>query len=99
MLESGSSESSLTAFMRACGIKLTRAEDYRHLPSVEVPTLPILRFADGVVLNTGGRYRLIKLSDAEWYVVGQGHFVPVTNREEGEAVWSRLTQARHEERG
>src|SRR5262245_34278020 len=64
--------------------------------------MPVLRFADGVTLNTGGRYRVIKMSDGladRWYVVGQGHFAPVADQQEGQALWTRLTAARIEERG
>jgi hypothetical protein len=55
--------------------------------------MPLLRFADGITLNTGGRYRLIKLDD-DWYVVGQGHFAPVRGPKEGKEVWSSLVAAR-----
>lgn len=60
--------------------------------------MALIRLADGIALNTGGRYRVIKLADG-CYIVGQGHFAPVTDREEGEILWSRLTKARKNERG
>ena len=44
--------------------------------------MSILRFSDGVNIDTSGPYRVIRLRDG-YYVVGQGMCCPVANREEG----------------
>ena len=42
----------------------------------------ILRFDDGVNIDTSGPYRVIRLRDG-YYVVGNGTCCPVETREEG----------------
>ena len=42
----------------------------------------ILRFSDGIEIDTSGQLRLLELHDG-WYVVGGGRLIPVKNEEEG----------------
>lgn len=42
----------------------------------------MLRFSDGVEIDTSGELRVIHLKDG-WYVVGHGLCMPVANRQEG----------------
>ena len=44
--------------------------------------MSILRFSDGINIDTSGPLRVIQLRDG-CYVVGQGMCIPVTDREEG----------------
>ena len=44
--------------------------------------MSILRFNDGVNIDTSGPYRVIRLRDG-YYVVGNGTCCPVDSREEG----------------
>jgi hypothetical protein len=41
-----------------------------------------LNFSDGVSIDTKGNLRLLHLRDG-WYVVGEGHLIPVNDIEEG----------------
>lgn len=45
----------------------------------------MLRFSDGVTIDTSGELRLMNLSDGS-YVVGQGMLIPVNTREEGQQI-------------
>ena len=40
----------------------------------------ILRFSDGINIDTSGELRTLELSDS-WYVTGEGHLIPVDNEE------------------
>jgi hypothetical protein len=51
----------------------------------------ILTFGEGASVDTGGELRIITLSDG-MYVTGEGHFIPVASREEGEKIISQLKQ-------
>lgn len=42
----------------------------------------ILRFSDGIEIDTSGELRLIELYDG-WYVVGEGKLIPVKDEEHG----------------
>lgn len=42
----------------------------------------ILRFSDGIEIDTSGELRLIELYDG-WYLVGEGRLIPVKDEEEG----------------
>ena len=42
----------------------------------------ILRFSDGIEIDTSGQLRLLELHDGR-YVVGEGKLIPVKNEEEG----------------
>ena len=50
----------------------------------------ILRFSDGIEINTSGPLRLLELHDG-WYVVGEGRLIPVKDEEEGEDILIKLT--------
>ena len=43
----------------------------------------MLRFSDGVNIDTSGDLRVLHLHDG-FYVVGQGMLIPVANKEEAE---------------
>ena len=45
--------------------------------------MSILKFSDGIEIDTSGELRLLELYDG-WYVVGEGRLIPVKDREEGE---------------
>jgi hypothetical protein len=44
--------------------------------------MSILRFDDGIEIETSGELRLLELYDG-WYVVGEGRLIPVKDEEEG----------------
>ena len=48
-----------------------------------------IKFSDGVSFNTGGQYRLTRLSDG-WYVVGRGLLAPVASVDDGTAFIAEL---------
>lgn len=50
----------------------------------------MLRFNDGVTINTAGEIRLHVEHDG-WYVVGRGMCIPVRDASHGRAVISTLT--------
>lgn len=50
----------------------------------------MLRFNDGVTINTAGELRLHVEHDG-WYVVGRGMCIPVRDASHGRAVISTLT--------
>ena len=43
--------------------------------------MSILRFSDGIEVDTSGEYRTLKLHDG-WYAVGHGRLSPCANEEE-----------------
>lgn len=49
----------------------------------------ILRFSDGIEIDTSGPLRLLELHDG-WYVVGEGRLIPVKVEEEGEQILFEL---------
>jgi hypothetical protein len=51
--------------------------------------MSILRFDDGIEIDTSGELRLLKLYDG-WYVVGEGRLIPVKDEEEGNLKISTL---------
>ena len=42
----------------------------------------MLRFSDGITIDTTGELRTMRLKDG-WYVVGKGMLMPVSSRKEG----------------
>ena len=53
-----------------------------------------LKFNDGVTIDIGGHYRLVRKSDG-LYVVGYGLCIPVEDREEAKWVMHDLNTTRH----
>jgi hypothetical protein len=51
--------------------------------------MSILRFDDGIEIDTSGEFRLLELYDG-WYVVGEGRLIPVKDDEEGVKIISIL---------
>jgi hypothetical protein len=49
----------------------------------------VLRFSDGVSVDTSGELRLLHLSDG-WYVVGKGMMIPVDSAEDGRKEIERM---------
>ena len=47
--------------------------------------MSILRFNDGMTLNTSGPLRVVRKRDG-YYVLGKGKSIPVDSREEGREV-------------
>ena len=47
--------------------------------------MSVLRFTDGVQIDTAGPIRTLKLPDG-WYVVGGGMLIPCTDREDALAT-------------
>ena len=45
----------------------------------------MLRFSDGVNIDTSGELRILKLKDG-YYVVGEGMCIPVADKEEAREV-------------
>jgi hypothetical protein len=52
--------------------------------------MSILRFDDGIEIDTSGELRLLELNDG-WYVVGEGRLIPVKDEEEGVEIISILS--------
>ena len=50
----------------------------------------MLKFSDGEEFDTSGELRVECRSDG-WYVLGQGLFIPVSGKEEGQAIIRELT--------
>lgn len=42
----------------------------------------MLRFSDGIEIDTSGELRILTLNDGD-YVVGEGMLIPVNSKEEG----------------
>jgi len=53
----------------------------------------MLRFNDGVNIDTSGPLRTLRLKDG-YYVVGQGMCIPVANREEAKKVIAEMETQR-----
>ena len=51
----------------------------------------MLRFNDGINLDTSGPLRTIELHDG-WYVVGEGMSIPVASKEEAEETIRSITE-------
>ncbi len=51
--------------------------------------MSILKFSDGIEIDTSGELRLLELYDG-WYVVGKGRLIPVKDEEEGEQLLNKL---------
>ena len=51
----------------------------------------ILRFSDGISVNTAGELRPLELPDG-WYVVGEGKLIPVKNKEEAKSLIKSMTE-------
>jgi hypothetical protein len=51
----------------------------------------ILRFSDGISVNTSGELRPLELPDG-WYVVGEGKLIPVKNKEEAKSLIMSMTE-------
>lgn len=49
----------------------------------------ILRFSDGIEIDTSGPLRLLELHDG-WYVIGEGRLISVKDEEEGEDILYKL---------
>jgi hypothetical protein len=56
----------------------------------------LLRFSDGVTIDTGGEYSVLQLANG-LYVVGNGFCVPVNDRDEADRMVADL-KARKEAR-
>jgi hypothetical protein len=50
----------------------------------------MLRFNDGVNIDTSGPLRTLRLKDG-YYVVGQGMCIPVADREEARAIIEEMS--------
>jgi len=55
----------------------------------------MLRFTDGVNIDTSGPLRVLSLKDG-YYVVGQGMCIPVCDREEATKFIKQLTNSKRE---
>jgi hypothetical protein len=55
----------------------------------------MLRFSDGVNINTDGPLRTLSLSDG-WYVVGNGMCCPVADKEAAEKMVEEMTKPKKE---
>jgi len=55
--------------------------------------MTMLRLTNGTTIETSGELRTIRERDG-WYVVGQGHCIPVENEQEGENVIRDMQQGR-----
>mgnify|MGYP001283900713 CR=1 FL=1 len=58
----------------------------------------MLRFNDGITIDTSGPLRTMRLSDG-WYVVGDGLLMAADDREDAELIVADLTNARQPEIG
>lgn len=56
----------------------------------------ILRFSDGVTIDTSGKLRTLELADG-WYVVGEGKLIPVKDKEEAKSLIKMMTEKPIEE--
>ena len=53
--------------------------------------MPVMKFSDGMRINTDGPYRIIRRSDG-LYVTGMGFLCAVDTAEEGEKMIKKLTE-------
>ena len=51
----------------------------------------MLRFSDGVNVDTSGKLRPLKLHDG-WYVVGEGSLIPVSDLKEAYQIIQEQTE-------
>jgi hypothetical protein len=51
--------------------------------------MSILKFNDGIEIDTSGELRLLELYDG-WYVVGEGRLIPVKDEEEGLSRFEKI---------
>ena len=51
----------------------------------------ILKFNDGVTIDTSGKLRMLKLHDG-YYVVGDGMCIPVEDRKEGQQIIKEMKE-------
>ena len=51
--------------------------------------MSILRFSDGINIDTSGELRTLHLKDG-WYAVGEGHLIPCATKEEAQTWVERL---------
>jgi hypothetical protein len=56
----------------------------------------ILKFSDGIKVNTSGELRPLNLPDG-WYVVGEGKLIPVKDKEEAKSLIKMMTEKPIEE--
>jgi hypothetical protein len=56
--------------------------------------MSILRFSDGVNINTSGPLRPLCLADG-WYVVGEGSCTPVYDKEEALELIAEITESKN----
>lgn len=49
----------------------------------------VLRFSDGITVDTSGPYRSLELADG-WYVVGGGKLIPIKNESEAQNMISKM---------
>lgn len=56
--------------------------------------MSVLRFSDGINIDTSGELRPLKLHDG-WYVVGRGHLCPVADLEAAERLIQRMGKRDH----
>jgi hypothetical protein len=61
----------------------------QYRPRIWRAAVSILRFTDGVEIDTSGEYRTLKLRDG-WYVVGHESLRPCTDEEEANTVKDEL---------
>lgn len=54
--------------------------------------MSILKFSDGIEIDTSGEYRTLKLEDG-WYVVGHGTLQPCVDRAEAIQIRDELIGA------
>ena len=54
-----------------------------------------LKFSDGVEVEIGGKYRIVKLADG-WYVVGQGYIEPASDYKEAVVILNELKESEKE---
>lgn len=72
----------------AAGLFGFRKEKKRIVKEKEISE-SILRFNDGININTSGKLRSLELYDG-WYVVGEGKLIPVKNEEEAKTLIKKM---------
>ena len=55
--------------------------------------MSLLKFSDGVTIDTSGPLRVTRKRDG-YYVVGEGMSIPVDSREEGKEIIQEMTENR-----
>jgi hypothetical protein len=55
--------------------------------------MPIMRFTDGVTIDTDGDLRTLRLADG-WYVTGEGYLIPCADHDEAEATLAEMKAQR-----